>query len=88
MHCLEWTSHVSVHANLKVPISESKNVVYIELTTFWLSENNIIFNVNQQADKWWYNFMFGQQHVFGAPKWIRQNYSEIHGHHNLFMIPL
>ena len=20
MHCLEWTSHVSVHANLKVPI--------------------------------------------------------------------
>ena len=23
MHCLEWTSHVSVHANLKVPIVET-----------------------------------------------------------------
>ena len=23
MHCLEWTSHVSVHTNLKVPISQT-----------------------------------------------------------------
>ena len=34
MHCLEWTSHVSVHANLKVPIQTPGRPTFWSILTY------------------------------------------------------
>ena len=49
MHCLEWTSHVSVHANLKVPIEGTAHVVILSLSTLYQGMKKcIIFYFDQK----------------------------------------
>ena len=45
MHCFEWTSHVSVHANLKVPIGETRTT-FNSLGRWPVDQETLIMDVN------------------------------------------
>ena len=43
MHCLEWTSHVSVHANLKVPNDDDDD-----------DDDDSTMIMVRRRSNWWY----------------------------------